>query len=94
MANVRVVSPFTDEDLRFLSDAIEKGPTVYDRFQALFDCAAEANIPTQVVEPGVFEFRCPSQTATVTLHQPGNIVEMADGRKYEVQDNGQWKRIS
>lgn len=29
----------------------------------------------------------------VALHKPGSIITHSDGRKYEVDKNGSWKRI-
>ena len=88
MANVMVNRPFTNEELHAFSELLNKAPTVSDRFQALFDDVNEIDAP--LLENAVMQY---DVSANVSLHSPGEIVEMSDGRKYEVQDNGQWKRV-
>ena len=88
MANVLVGGGITPEALREFSEALDRGPSASDHYRMLFDDVAKEELP--LLEIAIE--RRPS-SAIVSLHQPGEIVEMADGRKYEVQDNGQWHRV-
>jgi hypothetical protein len=88
MANVLIGGGLTPADVQAFSEALNRGPTASDHFRMLFDDVAKEELP--LLEIAIE--RRPS-SAIVSLHQPGEIVEMADGRKYEVQDNGQWHRV-
>lgn len=34
-----------------------------------------------------------AKVKSAALHKPGSIVEMSDGKRYEVQKNGCWKKL-
>lgn len=33
-------------------------------------------------------------TKSVTLHKPGEIITHSDGKRYQVQNNGSWKKLT
>ncbi|HIJ69360.1 MAG TPA: hypothetical protein HPP57_07640 [Deltaproteobacteria bacterium] len=83
-------SPFLrPEALKKFEEVTGKYAVAVDQLRALFDQVSE-----HMVGPAVELETQKSGEPIVTLHEPGEIVEMSDGRKYEVQDNGQWKRIN
>lgn len=88
MANItQYPTEWTPETLAKLKDALQSEPTAFDRFNALFDFV-------QDITPVRSVARETGNVTEVRLHEPGEIVTMEDGRKYEVQDNGQWLRVS
>lgn len=64
-------------------------PAAHDDYRAIFDRKG----PTDIT-PVRRMAKESGKVTTVSLHEPGEIVTMSDGRQYEVQDNGQWRRIN
>lgn len=88
MANItQYPTEWSPETLAKLKNALQSDPTAFDRYNALFDAPIDIT-PVRAVA---------KETGNITevrLHEPGEIVTMEDGRRYEVQDNGQWLRVS
>ena len=81
-------SPMMSEEMMEKLRELYGEPTAFDPFRALWYAKEETDItPVRQIAKET------NRVTSVSLHKPGEIVEMSDGRKYEVQDNGQWLRV-
>ena len=74
------------ETLKRLGELLGSPLCVSDRFNALFDQVEDITSVRQLARE--------TQTPTsVSLHEPGDIITLDDGRRYEVDDAGRWIRM-
>jgi hypothetical protein len=65
-----------------------EGPSLDDAFAKLFltdaDDITEEKVITALENPDV---------KSVAFHKPGEVVTLLDGTRYEVRENGSWKKL-
>jgi hypothetical protein len=85
MACITQQPEWSPEALKELSRALGKEPTAQDRFRALFDCV-ENITPVRDIA------RTSGRITEASLHKPGEVITLEDGRKYEIDEAGRWIR--
>lgn len=87
MANVTQLPEWSREALERFKVLVQKEPIGFDGIHALFDNLTDLNPVKEIAKES-------GRITEVSLHKPGDVVTLDDGRKYQVDDDGKWNRLS
>lgn len=87
MSSINFQEPYSEETAKKLREFFGE-PAAFDATKLLYD-----HISMIKGKDMSAIARSEKQVVNVSLHDPGEIKELSDGTKYQVNDKGEWRRI-